>query len=67
VSPAATTVFVAVAARQPQDHKDVIDRFGRYPHRNQALGREHSAEEAAWLADYENMPAWAKSQQMTSK
>ena len=30
-------------------HKAVIDRFGRYPHRNQALGRISTAEEAEFL------------------
>lgn len=44
------------------DHKAVIDRFGRYPHRNAALGRENTPEEAAWLADYDNLPGWARSQ-----
>ncbi|MEE1674416.1 DUF924 family protein [Agarivorans aestuarii] len=31
-------------------HKVIIERFGRYPHRNQILGRESSAEEIAFLA-----------------
>lgn len=31
-------------------HKDVIDRFGRYPHRNALLGRVSTAEETAFLA-----------------
>ena len=30
-------------------HRDVIVRFGRYPHRNAALARPSSAEERAWL------------------
>jgi uncharacterized protein (DUF924 family) len=30
-------------------HRDIIARFGRFPHRNAALGRETSAEEAAFL------------------
>jgi hypothetical protein len=30
-------------------HRDVIARFGRFPHRNAALGRESSAEELAFL------------------
>ncbi|WP_350563006.1 DUF924 family protein, partial [Psychrobacter sp. CAL346-MNA-CIBAN-0220] len=30
-------------------HKDIIDEFGRYPHRNEALGRESTAEEDAFL------------------
>lgn len=30
-------------------HKDIIDRFGRYPHRNAILGRESTEEELAFL------------------
>jgi uncharacterized protein (DUF924 family) len=30
-------------------HKAIIDRFGRYPHRNEALGRESTPEEIAFL------------------
>jgi uncharacterized protein (DUF924 family) len=32
-------------------HKAIIDRFGRYPHRNVALGRESTSEELAFLAE----------------
>jgi uncharacterized protein (DUF924 family) len=32
-------------------HRDVIRRFGRFPHRNLALGRLSTAEEAAYLAE----------------
>jgi uncharacterized protein (DUF924 family) len=32
-------------------HRDIIVRFGRFPHRNAVLGRESTAEEAAFLAD----------------
>ena len=31
-------------------HRDVIARFGRFPHRNAALGRGNTTEEQAWLA-----------------
>lgn len=31
-------------------HRDVIARFGRFPHRNAALGRTSTPEEAAFLA-----------------
>jgi uncharacterized protein (DUF924 family) len=44
------------------DHKTVVDRFGRYPHRNAAKGRSSTPEELEWLADKENLPDWAKSQ-----
>ncbi len=31
-------------------HRDIVKRFGRFPHRNSMLGRETTAEEAAFLA-----------------
>jgi uncharacterized protein (DUF924 family) len=30
-------------------HQSIIDRFGRFPHRNTALGRTSTAEEIALL------------------
>jgi uncharacterized protein (DUF924 family) len=32
-------------------HRDIIARFGRFPHRNAILGRENRPEEEAFLAD----------------
>ena len=32
-------------------HKAIIDRFGRYPHRNAILGRDSTAEELAFLSE----------------
>ena len=32
-------------------HKAIIDRFGRYPHRNALLGRESSPEELAFFSE----------------
>jgi uncharacterized protein (DUF924 family) len=32
------------------EHRDIIQRFGRFPHRNRVLGRESTAEELEWLA-----------------
>jgi uncharacterized protein (DUF924 family) len=34
-----------------QQHRDIIARFGRFPHRNAALGRDTTAEEAAFLTE----------------
>src|ERR1700728_415228 len=31
-------------------HRDIITRFGRFPHRNLALGRDSTPEEVEWLA-----------------
>ena len=46
---------------QLESHTAVLKRFGRYPHRNQALGRETTDAERAWLASDE-VPGWARSQ-----
>lgn len=32
-------------------HKKIVDRFGRFPHRNAVLGRESTAEEVAFLKE----------------
>ena len=32
-------------------HRDIVARFGRFPHRNAALGRPSTAEETAFLVD----------------
>lgn len=44
------------------DHRAIVERFGRYPHRNSKLGRETTPKEQAWLDDEDNLPGWAKSQ-----
>ena len=54
--------FEALAARTPGDafdsnvdyayrHKRIVDRFGRYPHRNAVLGRDSTAEELEFLKE----------------
>ncbi len=32
-------------------HRDIIERFGRFPHRNACLGRKATLEEQAFLAE----------------
>jgi uncharacterized protein (DUF924 family) len=34
------------------EHRDIIARFGRFPHRNRSLGRETTADEASWLTTH---------------
>ena len=43
----ADTEFV----RYAEAHKEVIDRFGRFPHRNAILGRPNTPEEEDYLKD----------------
>lgn len=49
----AVRLFTALGLQENLDfelrHKAIIDRFGRYPHRNAALGRESTPEELAFL------------------
>jgi uncharacterized protein (DUF924 family) len=39
----------AAAVRYAEKHRDIVARFGRFPHRNAILGRESSPEETAFL------------------
>jgi len=49
VSPTLQETFLTVA--QFADlHKDIVDQFGRFPHRNRLLGRENTPEEDEYLA-----------------
>ena len=36
--------------RAERNHKSIIDRFGRYPHRNETLGRRSSEREVEFLS-----------------
>jgi len=38
------------APMHSRSHREIIARFGRFPHRNPILGRETTPDEAAWLA-----------------
>ena len=49
VSPTYQETFLTVA-QFAELHKDIIDQFGRFPHRNILLGRENTAEEDEYLA-----------------
>lgn len=45
----------------PHEHYEVIEKFGRFPSRNHALGRDSTEEEVAWM-DSPSCPNWARSQ-----
>jgi len=49
VSPTYRETFLTVV-QFAELHKDIIDQFGRFPHRNKLLGRENTAEESEYLA-----------------
>jgi uncharacterized protein (DUF924 family) len=48
-------LFEALGAKTNLDfavvHRDIIARFGRFPHRNAALGRATTPEEQAFLEE----------------
>lgn len=48
--PAELRGFFAGTLAYAHEHRDAIRRFGRFPYRNAALGRESTAEERDWLA-----------------
>jgi len=50
VSPTMRETFLTVA-QFAELHHDIVERFGRFPHRNKMLGRENTAEENEYLAD----------------
>ncbi len=39
------------ALRYALNHRDIVDRFGRFPHRNECLGRASTDAEVAFLRD----------------
>lgn len=43
--------------RFAQAHRDVVKRWGRFPHRNALLGRQSTPEEEAGLQDG-SIPRW---------
>lgn len=50
VSPTYRETFATIA-QFAELHRDIIARFGRFPHRNKVLGRDNTAEEDEYLAD----------------
>ncbi len=49
VSPTYQETFETVA-QFAELHRDIIERFGRFPHRNKVLGRKNTPEEEEYLA-----------------
>ena len=45
--------------RALRQHREVLEKFGRYPQRNADFGRENTQDENKWLNDKENLPIWA--------
>lgn len=43
--------FAENALKYVKQHRDIIARFGRFPHRNAVLGRQSTEEEMKWLEE----------------
>jgi uncharacterized protein (DUF924 family) len=65
--PALRPLFDA-GVEQSKKYRDIIARFGRFPHRNAALGRESTPEEVEFLRDWkEKMPPAAARDHLADK
>jgi uncharacterized protein (DUF924 family) len=56
LAPKATSLWKSMSAmhlEQSAKYRGVIERFGRFPHRNAILGRSSTPEEIEFLADWE--------------
>ncbi len=49
VSPTLRETFATIA-QFAELHRDIVDQFGRFPHRNKLLGRENTPEEDEYLS-----------------
>jgi uncharacterized protein (DUF924 family) len=49
VSPTYQETFLTMA-QFAELHRDIVEQFGRFPHRNSVLGRENTPEEEQYLA-----------------
>lgn len=48
--------FAEIGPAQSRKYKDVIERFGRFPHRNEMLGRASTPEEVTFLQTWSQPP-----------
>jgi uncharacterized protein (DUF924 family) len=44
-------MFWQQAIKAEEEHRDILNKFGRYPHRNGAIGRETTAEEKKFMEE----------------
>ena len=43
--------YLGLARNSAKQHREILEKFGRYPHRNGCLGRTNTKEEDKWLND----------------
>jgi len=51
-APASVGFFAEIGPAQSRKYLDVIQRFGRFPHRNEMLGRTSTPEELELMVDW---------------
>jgi uncharacterized protein (DUF924 family) len=56
-APAFMKPMLGMAVEQSRKYHDIIARFGRFPHRNEVLGRTSTPEEEAFLVDWKQKMA----------
>ena len=44
--------FISSASQYAIDHAQIISRFGRFPHRNQILGRQSTEDELDFMSQH---------------
>lgn len=49
-SPPELRAYCEYTAKFSRSHREIIAKFGRYPHRNKTLGRDSTPAELQWLA-----------------
>lgn len=50
-APPSVRAYYERTAGFAREHRDIVQRFGRFPHRNEVLGRESTPEETAYLGE----------------
>jgi uncharacterized protein (DUF924 family) len=50
-SPSEWKPLMEGVVRYARQHQEIVEKFGRFPHRNILLGRESTVAETAWLEE----------------
>jgi len=65
-APAWRQPVLAIAQQVAHEYRDIITRFGRFPHRNALLGRRSTRDEEEFLVDWEARMRRARSADLPS-
>ncbi|OQO00187.1 hypothetical protein B0A48_13974 [Cryoendolithus antarcticus] len=59
--------FLAQGRKSQKQHVEILRKFGRYPHRNEGLGRKSTEEEVEWLKTGETFGVAKKGEEANAK